>query len=118
LIGCAVLFTSSACSASLLGTPGMSDGLHAKMSALSLTKLVSASSYLGSRLAPMTTFLDASGRPRQTFFTAGLGSTAVLVRFCCSTSKVIWLILAAWATLTVVASLTAESLESSTVVLS
>jgi hypothetical protein len=74
LIDRPVLFTSSACSASLLGTPGMSDGLHAKISALSLRKLVSVSSYLGSRLAPMTTSLDASGRLRQTFFTAGLGS--------------------------------------------
>jgi hypothetical protein len=51
------------------------------MSALSLRKLVSASSYLGSRLALMMTSLDASGRPKQTFSTAGLGSKAVLVRF-------------------------------------
>jgi hypothetical protein len=34
------------------------------------------------------------------------------------TSRVIWLILAAWATMTVVAALTAESLESSMVALS
>jgi hypothetical protein len=63
----------------------MSDGLHAKMSVLSLRKLVSASSYLGSRSAPMTTSLDASGRPRQTFLTVGLGSKVVLVRFCSGT---------------------------------
>jgi hypothetical protein len=43
---------------------------------------------LGSRLAPMTTSLDVSGRPRQTFLTAGLGSKAVLVRFCSGTSRV------------------------------
>jgi hypothetical protein len=48
-------------------------GLHAKMSALSLRKLVSASSYLGSRSAPMTTSLDASGRLRQTFLQLDLG---------------------------------------------
>jgi hypothetical protein len=70
LIGHEVLLTSSACSASSLGTPAMSDRLHAKMSALSLKKRVSASSYLGSRLALMMTSLDASGRPRQTFLTA------------------------------------------------
>jgi hypothetical protein len=73
---------------------GMSDELHAKISALSLRKLVNASSYLGSRLAPMTTSLDASGRPRQTFFTTGLGSKAMFVRFCSSTSRVVWSILA------------------------
>jgi hypothetical protein len=73
----------------------MLDGLHAKMSALSLRKLVSASFYLGSRLAPMTTSLDVSDRPRQTFFTARLGSKVVLVRFYYGTSKVVWSILAA-----------------------
>jgi hypothetical protein len=35
----------------------------------------------GSRSAPMMTSLDVSGRLRQTFLTAGLGSKAVLVRF-------------------------------------
>jgi hypothetical protein len=39
--------------------------------------------------------LDASGRPRQTFLTAGLGSKAVLVRFFSSTYMVVWSILAA-----------------------
>jgi hypothetical protein len=79
----------------LPGTLGMSNGLHAKVSALSLWKLVSANSYLGSRLAPMTTFLDASGMLRKTFFTAGLGSKDVLVHFCSGTSRVVWSILAA-----------------------
>jgi hypothetical protein len=65
------------------------------MLALSLRKLVSAISYLGSRSAPMTTSLDASGRPRQTFFIAGLGSRDVLVRFYSDTSRVVWSILAA-----------------------
>jgi hypothetical protein len=73
----------------------MSDGLHAKMSALSLRKLVSTSSYFGSRLAPMTTSLDASGRLRQTFLTAGLGYRVVLVRFCSGTFRVVCSILAA-----------------------
>jgi hypothetical protein len=118
LIGRAVLLTSSLCSASSLGTPGISDGLHAKMSVLSLTKLVSASSYLELRSAPMMTSLDASGRPRQTFLAARLGSKAVLVRFCFGTYKVVSSILADWATMTVVAAFIAESLESSIVALS
>jgi hypothetical protein len=65
------------------------------MLVLSLRKLVSASSYLGSRSAPMTTSLDASGNLRQTFLIAGLASRAVLVRFCSGTCKVDWSILAA-----------------------
>jgi hypothetical protein len=73
---------------------------------------------LGSRSASMMTSLDASGRPRQTFLTAGLGSRAVAVRFCSSTSRVVRSILAAYATMTVVAALITESLESSTVALS
>jgi hypothetical protein len=73
-----------------------------------------ASSYLGSRLALMTTSLDASGMPRQTLLTAGLGSKAVLLHFYSGTSRVVWTILAIWATITVAAALTAESLESST----
>jgi hypothetical protein len=73
----------------------MSDGLHAKMSVFSQRKLVSASSYLGSRSAPMVTSLDVSGRPRHTFFTAGLGSKAVTERFYSGTSRVVWSILAA-----------------------
>jgi hypothetical protein len=95
LIGHAVLLTSRACSASSLGTPGISDWLHAKLLVLSWRKLVSASCYLGSRSAPMVTSLDASGRLRQTLFTTGTGSRVVVVRFYSGTSKVVWLILAA-----------------------
>jgi hypothetical protein len=43
----------------------------------------------------MTTSLDVSGRPRQTFFIAGHESKVVLVRFCSGTSRVVWTILAA-----------------------
>jgi hypothetical protein len=64
------------------------------MSALSLRKLVSTSSYLVLRLDPIMTSLDASSRPRQTFFTTRLGSKAVLVHFCYGTSRVVWSILA------------------------
>jgi hypothetical protein len=66
----------------------------------------------------MTTSLDASGRPRQTFLTAGLGSKVVLVRFYSGTCRVVCSLLAAWATMIVVAALIVESLESSTVALS
>jgi hypothetical protein len=66
----------------------------------------------------MTTSLDASGRSRQTFLTARLGSNAVLVRFCSGTCIMVWSILAAWATTTVAVSLVAKSLESSTVAVS
>jgi hypothetical protein len=87
------------------------------MLVLSVRKLVSASSYLGLRSAPMKTSLDASGKPRQTFLTAGLGSKVILVCFWSGTCRVVWSILATWATMTVVAALITESLESSTVAL-
>jgi hypothetical protein len=45
LTGLAVLLTSKECSARSLGKPGISDGVHANMSALSRWKLMSASSY-------------------------------------------------------------------------
>jgi hypothetical protein len=64
LTGLAILLTSRECSASSLGTPSISDGVHANMSALSRRKLVSASSYFSPRLSPMTTVLVASARQR------------------------------------------------------
>jgi hypothetical protein len=51
LTGLAFLSRSKECSAASLGTPGMSEGFHAKMSQLSRRKEVSALSYVGSRLA-------------------------------------------------------------------
>jgi hypothetical protein len=47
----------SECSIRFLGTPGMSAGFHAKMSRLARRKLTSASSYFGSRPAPMVVVL-------------------------------------------------------------
>ena len=41
---------SKECSTTSLGMPGMSEGLHANMSAFVLRKLTSTASYLGSRL--------------------------------------------------------------------
>jgi hypothetical protein len=49
----------------------------------------------GVEVDPDDDFLGCAGRSRQTFLTAGLGSRAVLVRFCSSTSRVDWSILAA-----------------------
>ena len=48
------------CSASPLGTPGMSEGFHAKMSRFSWMNSMSALSYLGSKLALMLNCLDES----------------------------------------------------------
>jgi hypothetical protein len=42
----------SSCSIISLGTPGMSVGFHGKMSLFSWRNLLSASSYLGSKLVP------------------------------------------------------------------
>ena len=53
LIGLAVFVTFKECSIRLHGTLGMSTGFHVKMLMLSLRNLMSASSYLASRLAPM-----------------------------------------------------------------
>ena len=53
LIGLAVFETFKECSIRFRGTLGMSAGFHAKTLTLSLRNLTSASSYLGSRLAPI-----------------------------------------------------------------
>jgi hypothetical protein len=79
LIGLAVLITSKECIASSLGTPSISDGVHANMSVLPRRKLVSASSYFSLRLSLMTTVYSGSESPRQTFFVAGMASRAVSV---------------------------------------
>jgi hypothetical protein len=55
--GVALGSTLSECSIRFLGTPGMSAGFHAKMSRLARRKLMSASSYFGSRPAPMVVVL-------------------------------------------------------------
>jgi O-acetyl-ADP-ribose deacetylase (regulator of RNase III) len=87
LASLAVLLTSKECSASSMGTPGISDGVHANMSALSRRKLVSASSYLSPRLSPMTTVFSGLGRPRQTLFVDGMASRVVSVRYCYGTVR-------------------------------
>ena len=63
-MGFAFLSRSKECSASSLGTPGMSDGFHAKMSQFSRRKEVSAPSYAESRLAPITAVLCGSSSRR------------------------------------------------------
>jgi hypothetical protein len=72
----------------------------------------------GVEVGPDDDFLGCVGQAEQTFLIVGLGSKSVLVRFCSGICKVVWLILAAWGTMTIAAALIAESLESSTVALS
>ena len=51
--------TRNLCSANSLGTPGMSDGFHAKMSQFSRRKLMSSTSYFGSRSVAMLVNLSS-----------------------------------------------------------
>jgi hypothetical protein len=51
---------SSECSATSLGMPGMSEGLHAKASAFARRKSTSTASYLGSSPEPIRICLEAS----------------------------------------------------------
>ena len=60
LIGLVVTEIFKECSISSQGTPGMSTGFHMKMLTCSLRKLMSVSSYLGSRPAPIRAVLDWS----------------------------------------------------------
>ena len=52
--------TRSLCSANSLGTPGMSDGFHAKMSQFSRRKLMSSTSYFGSKSVAMLVNFSSS----------------------------------------------------------
>jgi hypothetical protein len=51
---------SSECSVTSLGMPGMSEGLHTKISAFARRKSTSTASYLGSSSEPILTFLSVS----------------------------------------------------------
>jgi hypothetical protein len=65
---------SSECSATSLGMPGMSEGLHAKISVFAWRKSTSTASYLGSSSEPILTFLLASLLgSRETDLTASAG---------------------------------------------
>jgi hypothetical protein len=59
----------SECSIRFLGTPVMSAGFHVKMSRLARRKLMSASSYFGSRPATMVVVLLLSPIPRSIVLT-------------------------------------------------
>jgi hypothetical protein len=61
--GVALGSTLSERSINSLGTRGMAAGFHAKMSRLAQRKLMSASSYFGSRPAPMVVVLLLSPDP-------------------------------------------------------
>jgi hypothetical protein len=67
--GVALGSTLSECSIIFLGTPGMFAGFHAKMSRLARRKLMSASSYFGSRPAPMVVVLLLLSVPRSIVLT-------------------------------------------------
>ena len=70
LMGLDPLLTLIICSANFLGTPGMSTGFQAKISLLSQRKLVSASSYLGSRFALIIAVFSGSPVSRSIVFVA------------------------------------------------
>ena len=73
MTGFAFLSRSKECSASSLGTPGMSDGFHAKMSQFSRRKEVSTPSYAESRLAQITAVLCGSSSRRMMVLVATTG---------------------------------------------
>ena len=73
LTGFAFLSRSKECLASSLGTPGMSDGFHAKMSQFSWRKEVSTPSYAESRLAPIKAVLCGSSSLRTMVLVATAG---------------------------------------------
>src|SRR3954468_22160769 len=52
--------TRNLCSTNSLGTPGISDGFHAKISQFSRRKLMSSTSYLGSKLVAILVNLSLS----------------------------------------------------------
>jgi hypothetical protein len=60
LTGRALARMSSECSATSLGMPGMSEGLHEKTSAFARRKSTSTASYLESSLEPIRNCLEAS----------------------------------------------------------
>jgi hypothetical protein len=73
---------SSECSATSLCMSGMSEGLHAKISAFARRKSTSTASYLGSSSEPTLTFLPASLLGlRETDLTASAGSKLPACRF-------------------------------------
>jgi hypothetical protein len=69
-LGVALGSTLCECSISLLGTPGMSVGFHAKMYQLARRKLMSMSSYFGSKPAPIMVVLLLSPVSRSMAFLA------------------------------------------------
>ncbi|KAI4991179.1 hypothetical protein ZWY2020_039550 [Hordeum vulgare] len=66
-------FGPSWCSTNSLGTPGMSEGFHAKMSRFSRMNSMSTLSYLGSRPAPIVNCLDESPGTKSTILVSSVG---------------------------------------------
>ena len=70
LIGFALGWIASLCSITSLGILGMLDGCYANMSTFAPRKVMSVSSYLGSRLEPIRMVLEGSVGPRGTVLTS------------------------------------------------
>jgi hypothetical protein len=87
LTGRAPARMSSECSATSLGMPGMSEGLHAKTSAFARRKSTSTASYLGLSSEPIRTCFPALLLgSRGTDLTASAGSKLPAWRFASGTS--------------------------------
>jgi hypothetical protein len=76
-IGLAWGLTFSLCSASSLGTLGISAGCHANTSRLSCKNWTSAPSYLSSRLELMIEVLRSSANPRLILLVSSIGRIEV-----------------------------------------
>ena len=68
LTGRALGHTAKCCSITSLGTPDISDGVHANMSEFALRKATSALSYLGGKLVPMVMLAPEPFASRGTCF--------------------------------------------------
>jgi hypothetical protein len=80
LIGRAWGYSLSLCSASFLGTHGMSAGCHANTSRLSCRNWTSALSYFSSRLELMIAVLRSSKNPRLILLVSSVGRIEVTPR--------------------------------------
>ena len=86
MIGFAPSFTFSECSITSLGTPGMSDGFHAKMSWFARRKVMSSDCYLGSSPVPTRAVLAWSDGSSWIFMVLASGWIPDLVAFLAGTS--------------------------------
>jgi hypothetical protein len=71
-------YTFNLCSASSLGTPGISAGCHANTSRLSCRNRTSTLSYLSSRMELMIAILRSSENPRLILLVSSVGHIEVM----------------------------------------